>query len=447
MDKTNHSLMSAWIQRHVVLSAVLILACSASVRIGFAVRIDPGQAMFEYDYSDGPTYVVPAENLLEKREFLNSYNRPEVDRTPGYPAFLAVLLHFTNRDLHLALIAQAAILSLGVPILYLLAQKILPAREAFTGCLIAAFSPWGAVLAGIPMSDGLFVLLLTSIFLALKLIEESASNRGIFFGAALVGLLTAWAILVRPLSPFLLLVGGALLLIRGGWRKRIIALTVMLVFSLPPLFFWVHRNTREANFPSLSTVSGKTAWFYLAQRVKAQANGLDRYAVSREATKKRINFRLYPKEADALHWQQATAVFRAYPLLTVYCFLLSAAEHFLHPEARVLEVAGLGFPGDFWALATLWGLILTMAFVGWWFLRANDATDLRWINLLFTITALLTLASGLSFGAGSRLRAPMEIVIPLLAGVGVLKAEEFRRKFFAFRIAFLHSGKAASSDL
>jgi hypothetical protein len=38
------------------------------------------------------------------------------------------------------------------------------------------------------------------------------------------------------------------------------------------------------------------------------------------------------------------------------------------------------------------------------------------------ICLLLTLSSGISFGAGSRLRAPLELIVPLLAAVGLVRA-------------------------
>ena len=45
--------VSNWIQGHAILSALLVLVCAASVRVGFAIRIDPAESL--RSYSDGST--------------------------------------------------------------------------------------------------------------------------------------------------------------------------------------------------------------------------------------------------------------------------------------------------------------------------------------------------------------------------------------------------------
>ncbi len=414
-----------------MVAALVILLCSAFVRVGFALRMDPSE--LTRAYLDAPTYIVPANNLLEKGTFTNAKEMPEVSRTPGYPAFLAILLFLTDRDLRAALIAQAVLLSFSVLFLYLLARKILPPTAAFVGGLIASVSPWGAVLAGIPMADGLYLFMLSIIFFIMKLLEESSRKAAILVGAAAVGLLTGCAVLVKPIWPLVLLIPAASLFLNGLRGKRLLALTIMLAFALSPLFLWIHRNAREVDYVGLSTISAATAWFYLAQRVRAHADGGDRSAYHVAARKESINAKLYPKEYDAENQRRAWAVFREHPLVTGYCFFLSAAEHILHPgELRVLQVARLDFPGAFWALAFLWGVLLMLAFLGGCFAARTkvheEPIDRAWLLILFSVCALLTLASGISYGAGSRLRAPMELIVPLLAAIGLVQLEKgFRR--------------------
>jgi len=120
-------------------------------------------------------------------------------------------------------------------------------------------------------------------------------------------------------------------------------------------------------------------------------------------------------------------VFREHPFLTAYCFILSAIEHTVHPGPRVLEATRLEFPGSFWVLASVWGTMLILAALGVWQIfgtNGNDALiDRGWLVILFSVCALLTLPSGISFGTGtmSRLRAPMELIIPLLAALGLMQ--------------------------
>jgi uncharacterized membrane protein len=53
-----------------------------------------------------------------------------------------------NNGLRSVLIVQTVILSFSVLILYWLARGILTPMMAFIGAVLAAFSPWGAVMAG-----------------------------------------------------------------------------------------------------------------------------------------------------------------------------------------------------------------------------------------------------------------------------------------------------------
>jgi hypothetical protein len=424
-----HNRLTGWLREHVILASLIIYFCSAFVRVGFASRMNPSE--LTRAYSDAFTYIVPANNLLEKGTFTNRDEMPEVARTPGYPAFLAVLLFFTNKDLRMALIAQAVILSFSVLFLYLLARKILSPEAAFLGGLIASVSPWGAVLAGIPMTDGLYLILLSMIFLIMKVVEESSRKPIVFVGAASVGLLTGYAVLVRPIWPLVLLIALALVFRNGVRRKGVVVLAIVLVFAVLPLFFWIDRNLREAQYGGLSTVPVATAWFYLAQRVRAQADGGDRSSYNEAARKASFDGKLYPKEYDAENWRQAMIVFREHPLLTLYCLSLSALEHVLHPEPRVLKAARLDFRGSVVALSALWGTLLMLALFGGWHVLAikeGEPIDRASLLILFCICALLTLTSGVSFGAGSRLRAPMELIVPLLAAIGLVQLEKGLRR-------------------
>ena len=46
----------------------------------------------------------------------------------------------------------------------------------------------------------------------------------------------------------------------------------------------------------------------------------------------------------------------------------------------------------------------------------------RWLSALLIVCLVLTFLSGISFAVGSRLRAPMEAIVPLLAAVGLVRA-------------------------
>jgi hypothetical protein len=117
-------------------------------------------------------------------------------------------------------------------------------------------------------------------------------------------------------------------------------------------------------------------------------------------------------------------VFKAHPFVTAYAFARSAGEHMIHPSPDVLAPAKLKFRGDYVVLATIWGTLLVIAGYGLVCLRSASVDfgrriDVRLILVMLITCLLITFSSGISFGAGSRLRAPMEAIVPLLAALGI----------------------------
>lgn len=374
---------------------------------------------------DASTYLSPAHALVERKSFLNYSGQPEVARTPGYPLFVAALVWVVGKDLTRVLVAQAILLSLGVLLLYRLATKILPSGMAFLAGMLAALSPWNAFLATAPMTEGLFLFLLTLVFATVKSSEESPRFITALTWAGLAGALTGTAVLVRPIVPLVALIGLSLIFHFGVRRKGVWLLAgTFLLLALTPLFLWKNRNVREAHFNGISDISGKTAWRYLASRVRSLVNGQDRYVIQEAAMKEDSEWGLSVQEADRERWRRANAIFEAHPVLTVRCFLQSAAEHVIHPYAFVLTPARLNFSGDLMALASLWGALLILASIGFFSALGDRQIRRDWMCSLLAVCALLTLASGVSFGAGSRLRAPLEVVVPLLAAIGLSRVRD-----------------------
>jgi glycosyltransferase involved in cell wall biosynthesis len=172
---------------------------------------------------------------------------------------------------------------------------------------------------------------------------------------------------------------------------------------------------------------------------------VDRWTIVRAALQEEGKYTLSVQEADDEHWRRAKVVFREHPLMTIYSFALSAGEHIVHPSPDVLTPARLNFYGDYWVLGLVWGGFLVLAYTGWrcspdcdW---DNGSIDRGWLFTLLVICLLLTLASGISFGAGSRLRAPLELIVPLLAGVGLVRVV---RSFQPIQVSLPHESAAAN---
>jgi Dolichyl-phosphate-mannose-protein mannosyltransferase len=416
-----HADVSAWFRRNLIASSLIILFASSVPRLFLTWRTDVADVLV----SDAVTYFRPAQNLIRQQAFIGHKGEPEVTRTPGYPAFLASIMILVGEDPHRVLMVQAFILSTEVMVLYWLARRILPPVTAFIAGLLAAFSPWGAFLAGIPMTEGLFLLLLALIFFAMKLTAEVHNQTALAVGGICTGLLTAAAVLVRPIWPLVLLVGGALFCLYGPRRKGVwLLLSTTLVFAVTPVFLWKARNQQVRQFNGLSDIAGKCAWQYLASRVNARVNNQNRWVLQEQARDEQDNWKMSIAEADQERWRRAKAVFTQHPVLTGYYFLLSSAEHAVHPSPSVLSPAKLNFRGDYWVLALLWGGLLILAGLGCLHnldSHKNGTTDRHWLIGLLIVCLMLTLSSGLCFGAGSRYRVPLEIVVPLLAAAGLLR--------------------------
>jgi hypothetical protein len=403
-----------------------VLCCSLVPRVFLTWRADQIEQL-SGAIPDSTTYLGPAFNLVRKGAFLDARGTPEVARTPGYPFFLAGLITIVGRNMREVLILQSIILSLSVVIIYMFARRTLPPVMAFTGGLLAAFSPWGAVLAGLPLSDGMFVLILALMFLVMKLVEEVFPSW-VVVGGAIIGFLTSFAVLVRPVWPLVVLIPGALLFCCGLRRKEVWLLVIVtLVCAATPIELWKWRNQKVAHFNGLSDIPGKTVWRYLAARVVAEATGQDRHFVAGAFTDEDRQWSLTVpvQQAENQRLQQAKAIFMQHPFLTVYSFVRSATEHAIHPSPDVLSWAKLNFHGDFFILGSIWLAMLVLAFFGLCS-HANSEWDhgdinRRWLSAVMGVCVLLTLMSGVSFAAGSRLRAPLELIIPFLAATGLLR--------------------------
>jgi 4-amino-4-deoxy-L-arabinose transferase-like glycosyltransferase len=415
--------IAVWLREHAFAASALVFVCSISVRLFLALRAAPADLLVFYP--DAQTYLGPAAMLLDRGAFLHQTGVPEIHRTPGYPALIAALMVLLGRNLRRVLIAQTFIVSLGPLALYSLARRSLPAVTALVAGLIAAFSPWTAVLAGVPLTDGVFLMLLSVIFLLLRITAGSPGWRAVL-GAASLGALTAIAVLVRPVTPLVIMVPAAFLFYAGWRRRRSAGLAlVILMTALAPVLAWSERNAAEGHFNGVSDIAGENAWLCLASRVRAELAGQSRHDFVAIAAKEEDSWGLprWSQAVDQERWRRANAVFRAHPVLTAYSFARGALEHTIHPSPDVLTPARLNFPGDAIVLAMVWGALLLMSASGVWRLvgwgqSGEQCVDRRLLIAMLAVCSALTISSGITFAAGSRLRAPIEAVLPLVAAIG-----------------------------
>jgi hypothetical protein len=431
--------LSTWLRDHVYLATVIVLIASLVPRLFLTLSANPEELRFR----DSGSYFANANSLLERGAVLNRGLEPEVSRTPGYPVFLLAIMVATGKslareDLRTVLVVQTVITSLSVVFLYWLARRIVPPIMALTGALLAAVSPWGAVTAGFALSEGLYLLNLSLLFFVMYLaVEHTAKLSVVFIGGAFVGLLTGAAVFVRPLWPLVPLVAIALFVLCGDKRQKAwILVTVMLVCAASPIYLWKARNLREAHFDGLSNLAGVNVYLHVASSVRAQLQGArgDRWALHKAAKEAEAQWSqgLSPQEANDERWRRANAVIREHPFLTAYSIALNASQHIFHPDPGILRPGGLNFSGDFWVLGGCWGALLIFAGLGLFGAPNRDRDggmiQRKWLVAFLGICLPLALASGMTFGNGSRLRTPLELIVPLLAAIGLVRLMRMVRR-------------------
>jgi hypothetical protein len=212
---------------------------------------------------DSGLYLQLARNWADHHIYglwLNGQPVPTDLRMPGYPAFLAGVAIVLGRSDRAIVLSQAGLdlctCFLAAALAAALAPSVARRRVAIAGLWLAATCPFLANYTAAVLSEVLTAFLTTAalVFFVVGLKRETTEFP--FLGhlspvtaamATLLGaFLTGIASLVRPETPLLLVVAGAVFTLRWwrflGWRKIVLTgMAMSLVFFLP-LMPWVARN-------------------------------------------------------------------------------------------------------------------------------------------------------------------------------------------------------------
>jgi hypothetical protein len=237
---------------HTFLAAITGLA----LRLLFALRF-PAQA------GDSGLYLQLARNWADHHIYgllLNGQLVPTDLRLPGYPAFLAGVALVFGRS-NLAIVLSQAVLDLSTCFLAAaLAAALAPSaarrRVTIAALWLAATCPFVANYSAAVLTEVLAAFLTTAALACFVLgMKEQATTfqiagrplrlppiTTVYLGAFITGV----ASLVRPETPLLLIVAGAMFALRWwksfGVRKVIFSGLVMAIAFLLPLIPWAARN-------------------------------------------------------------------------------------------------------------------------------------------------------------------------------------------------------------
>lgn len=220
---------------------LVALALAAALRVVVSLAFPPALMV-----SDGPTYL----------SFLDTFE-PDPDRPVGY----GVLLLYPVYLLTEAVAAVAAVqhvlgLATGVLIYVLLRRWDVGRWPATLATLPVLFDSLQLLLEHAPLSDTLFVLLVT-----LGVVALGWRRRPTLLLALAAGLLLGTSATVRQVGLPLVLAGAAYCLLVGhGWRRRVATALVLAVGFAAPVGAYAAWYEQEHGVYALSGIGGKSVY-------------------------------------------------------------------------------------------------------------------------------------------------------------------------------------------
>jgi 4-amino-4-deoxy-L-arabinose transferase-like glycosyltransferase len=200
---------------------------------------------------DSPRYLQLAAALVERGWFSASFDayRPEIFRTPGYPAYLAVFQAFGVAGTFWPILVQELLYLGAVAVFFVGTRVLLDAGLARAVVLFLLIEPGGVAYPKLILSDTLNLALTVSALFALGAHFRSGRWSWLILAGVLLGA-AAW---VRPAAFLLPLVFAPVLIVEGQFRRVAFVRAGMLVLvttlTLSP---WLGRNQVLFGSPTLS---------------------------------------------------------------------------------------------------------------------------------------------------------------------------------------------------
>ena len=303
---------------------------------------------------DTASYLLPGRSLLLAGRYATEMG-PEIDRTPGYPLFLAMT---SLPGVVWAVVLQVVVSVLSVYVVARVALRLFAgyknaSKIAVMAAWLLALEPASIVYSIRLLPESLFVLLL--LVCVDRMVEFLSCYRLRTLGWA--GVWLAAATYVRPASYYLplgLAVGLACVLVRRR-RLRWQAPLLLLAVALPLIGVWQVRNLRETGFAGFSSIVAKNLYFYQAAAVTARVEHRSFVSVQRELgyPDEASYVRQHPEQAGwtaaqraAYEQAQATVVLRRHPWVYLKSHLTGSAIVLFTPCAADLLRLVDAFPYD-----------------------------------------------------------------------------------------------------
>jgi hypothetical protein len=255
--------------------ALLALAAVAVILRATPVILTGGAESARDPSQDSVAYVTLAQGLRDGCGFARLIDgrcsRAEIDRTPGYPAFLALM-----PNLRMALAVQAL---LWGAIAFAAGSFVYEDWGATAGLLtsgLIAFDVPSIVFSAEIMSETVFTACFAlAVIIAFHALKRGHGGRPSLWLLMFASFLLAYAVLTRPIGEFGLVAPAVLVLgVAGGPFVRRLGFQALLI-SVPliTIVVWSVRNYKVAGIATTSSVTGMNLFFYRAGGALTFASG------------------------------------------------------------------------------------------------------------------------------------------------------------------------------
>lgn len=406
----------------------LVVAVAVGLAVAYAAYLQPE---WEPGRSDQVQYLALARGLAERAEYTRATAGepfiPEPLRSPGYPAFLAVLCRTTGCGQWQIALAQTALLAGTVLMTHAFARRVLPRRGALAAAALVGLYPAFSYHAALALSETLATTLLMGVALAfLRLRETGAWRWALVLGLALGGLaLTRILFFVVPL----LLLWVVLVRDGRGVLRRSALLPLTFAIAVAAVTFVPYVAYSQAHFGRpLTGAGGAVLWLGAIQGLRESELDPRERAILAAARADDAAFdAITDRSAQALAWPRYDAALRRHALeliahdplewvargLTVRSIELWAGD----VPARVAEIGGIP-RGALITLASLQLALFLFGLIGVaaLFRRGQDAGA---VTLAIVIGIWLV---SFPFGAEGRYVLPVRpfVAIAAVAGISAL---------------------------
>jgi Dolichyl-phosphate-mannose-protein mannosyltransferase len=330
--------------------AVLFVIVVRIVLIAGVVRSTGVRSLYA---PDTQSYLDPARAMLHG-SFSNPVQRPEITRTPGFPALLTFGLAvghvaIATIGLHLLLVGACAYT------IYYLAKRIFPsATVAFCAVVLYGVEPISVIYSCTLLSETLFTtLVLLFAFQCVRYFDEPSSQK-----VVVAALLVAGATFTRPVTYYFPAVVVAFLLVfpyTANFSRRLYSALIFLLICAFALGGWQYRNHAKSGYGGFSAIQELTLYFYSAAAVEAHEQRVSFSAMQQQFgfNNPSVYFSKHPEQLSAgdgeiFAYMRRTAIqtIAAHPLVYLRLHLLGVLVELGDPGATDLLRMFGRYPGQ-----------------------------------------------------------------------------------------------------